>query len=88
MDRDKTEQVPQPTDPPVDEIVGIDGDASGEADTEGHNMLTVDLAWTIARERVREGEKMSRDAARVREARASRDGSSREGGFLKRFGRR
>lgn len=82
MDRSRTDQVPQPTNPPLDESVGIDGDAPG-GDAEGHSMLTLDLARVIASERVREGERMSRDAARVREARAPR-----EGGLLKRFGRR
>jgi hypothetical protein len=86
MDSDTTRQAPQPTDLPFDEIVGIDGEASEDA--EGHGMEMLDLARIIASERVRDGEKMSRDAALVRESRSSRPGSSRNGGFLKRLGRR
>jgi hypothetical protein len=86
MDSDTTQQMPQPTDPTVDEIEGTDTTAS--SDTEGHSMVSLDLARIIASERVQEGERMSRDAARVREARSGRDGSRREGGFLKRLGRR
>ena len=51
-------------------------------------MVSLDLARIIASERVQDGERASRDAARVREARAGRESSSRDGGFLKRFGRR
>lgn len=83
MTRDKTEHVPQPTDPPIDEIVGIDGSASPDADTAAHSMLLLEHARLIASERLREGEKISRDAARVREARPSH-----EGGLLKRLARR
>jgi hypothetical protein len=83
MARDRTEQVPQPTDPSADDVVAIDGAASRDADTEAHSMLTLELARTIDSERLREAERMSRNAAHVREAR-----SSRVGGFLKRFGRR
>jgi len=67
----KTEHVPQPTDPSVDEMVGIDGEAAGDADAEGHSMPTLELARTIATERVRDGDKVSRDRVRVREARSS-----------------
>lgn len=86
MDKDTTERLPQPTDPTVD-----DGEANNESatsDTEGHSMVSLDLARIIASERVQDGERASRDAARVREARPKREGSSRDGGFLKRFGRR
>jgi hypothetical protein len=86
MDRDTTERLPQPTDPTVDDLEGSDESAS--SDTEGHSMVSLDLARIIASERVQDGERASRDAARVREARPDRAGSSREGGFLKRFGRR
>ena len=86
MDSDTTQQMPQPTDPTIDEIEGTDTTSSSDA--EGHSMVSLDLARIIASERVQDGERMSRDAARVREARSRRDGSSREGGFLKRFGRR
>ncbi len=77
MDRDTTDQVPQSTDPPVE------GDTNEVADTEGHSMLTIELARTIASERVREGERMSRDASRARETLPDRSG-----GLLKRLGRR
>ena len=83
MDRDKTAQVPQPTDSSVDEIVGIDGNTSGDGDTEGHSMLTIDLAYTMTRERVREGEKAGRDRALLRDSHLKRDG-----GFLERLRRR
>ena len=83
MTRDKNEQVPHPTDPPIDGAAAIDGAASRDADVEGHSLVTLELARIITSERVRDGEKMNRDAARVREARPNRDG-----GFLKRFGRR
>lgn len=86
MDMDTSEQVSQPTDPADNELEGTDRSASSDA--EGHSMVSLDLARIIASERVREGERMSRDAARVREARSGREGSSRDGGLLKRFGRR
>jgi hypothetical protein len=80
MTTDKTEQVPQPADPPAD---GIVGDASEGADTEGHSMLNVELARAIGKDRARETEKFVRDGARERDAQSKRDG-----GLLKRFGRR
>ena len=83
MDKDKTSQVPQPTDPSGDESPGIDVETSGEIDTEGHSMLTVELANATHRERVREAERIGRDSARMRESRPRRDG-----GFLKRLGLR
>ncbi len=83
MDKDKAESISETADSSVDETVAIEADTGGDADTEGHSLLTEDLAWTITRERVREGERMSRDSARVREARAGR-----EGGLLRRFRRR
>ena len=83
MTEDKTAQVPAPTDPSVDEIVGIDGDTSGDGDTEGHSMLTIELANATHRERMREAERMSRDNARLREG-----GPRRDRGFLKRLGLR
>jgi hypothetical protein len=86
MDRDTTDRLPQQTDPTVDDIEGNDESAS--SDTEGHSMVSLDLARIIASERVQDGERASRDAARVREARPAREGSSRDGGLLKRFGRR
>ena len=89
MTRDRTEHVPQPTDPPIDEIVGIDGAASPDADTAAHSMLLLEHARIIASERVREGERLSRDAARVRESRPSREAHpSHESGLLKRLARR
>lgn len=86
MDRDTTERLPQPTDPTVDDLE--DSNDSASSDTEGHSMVSLDLARIIASERVQDGERASRDAARVREARPDREGSRRDGGFLKRFGRR
>ena len=58
MDGDETARAPQPTDTRDDGISRAESGETGptvEDDTEGHSMLTVDLAWTIARERVREG---------------------------------
>jgi hypothetical protein len=80
MTSDETEQVTQPADPAAGRV---DGDASSEADTEGHSMLNGELARTIGQDRARETDKLVRDGARVREAR-----SKSGGGFLKRFGRR
>jgi hypothetical protein len=83
MASDNTGQEPQPGEPSVAKIVGIESEAPADADTEGHSMLDLELARITATERIREGERMSRDRARVREA-----GPSRAGGFLKRLGRR
>jgi hypothetical protein len=88
MDTQKTGQVPRPTDEPVAEVVAIGGVTAAiaaegdDADTEGHS-LTEELARTMSTERVREHERMSRESARLREARPRRDG-----GFLGRFRRR
>lgn len=86
MDRDTTERLPQPTAPTVDDLE--ESNESASSDTEGHSMVSLDLARIIASERVQDGERASRDAARVRESRPVREGSRRDGGFLKRFGRR
>jgi hypothetical protein len=47
--------------------------ASGIADTEGHSMLTPELARATQSERTRQAENASRERARVREARPGRD---------------
>jgi hypothetical protein len=70
MDKDTTEQLPQATDPSGDEI----------ADTEGHSMLTPELARATHSERTRQAEQASRERARAREARPGRSG-----GFLDRL---
>ncbi len=75
------ERTPSPTDPPIEtispEIAPDDGN-----DTEGHS-LNGEFARTMAREHVREVDRIARDSARVREAK-----KGGEGGFLKRFSRR
>jgi len=63
MDKDTSEQLPRPTNPSVDEI----------ADTEGHSMLTPELARATQSERSRQAEQASRERARAREARPGRD---------------
>ena len=62
MDNDTTEPLPQPTES-ADEI----------ADTEGHSMLTPELARATQSERTRQAEQASRERARAREARPGRD---------------
>jgi len=79
MDKDNAEQLPQPTDPSGDEKTGIEA-ATTDLDTEGHSMLTIELAKATQSERVRQAEKASRENARAREARAGRSG-----GFLDRL---
>ena len=75
------ERAPSPTDPPIEtSAVGTEPVAD---DTEGHSLLNGELGRTIARDHVREADRIARDSARVRETR-----SGREGGFLKRFSRR
>lgn len=75
------DRAPSPTDPPIDTSVSATEPAAD--DTEGHSMLNGELGRTIARDHVREADRIARDSARVREARAGK-----EGGFLKRFSRR
>jgi hypothetical protein len=60
MDKDTTEQVPPTT-------------SADETDTEGHSMLTPELARATQSERTRQAEKASRERANVREARSGRD---------------
>ncbi len=83
MTRDKTSQAPHPTDPAIDDVEAIDEAASHDADTEAHSMLTYELARAVESDRARETARMSRDAANLRDARPNR-----QGGLLKRFGRR
>jgi len=83
MTSNDDEQVPQPTDQSGADIPGIDQDASQDNDTEGHSLLSVELARTMSQDRAREVSKLNRDSARARDAK-SKDG----GGFFKRFGRR
>lgn len=75
------EHVPQPTDP-GDETAAAE-QVAGDADTQGHSMLDLELARTINHDRDREAAKLARDGARARDAKA-KDG----GGFFKRLGRR
>ena len=83
MTTDRNEQIPQPTDRLEDGKAGIDNDPNLDSDTEGHSMLTIELARTVGQERAREMAKAGRDGARAREAH-----SKDSGGFFKRFGRR
>jgi hypothetical protein len=79
------DRTPSPTDPPIETIASeIAPDASD--DTEGHSLFNAEFNRTIAREHVRESDRIARDGARIREAREGRKGG--EGGFLKRFSRR
>jgi hypothetical protein len=57
--------------------------SEGEADTEGHSMLTLELGRTIERDRVRDVEQANRQHARTHELDAKR-----EGGLFRRFRRR
>ena len=74
MMTDTNEPMPEPTDP-----TGTDA----TADTEGHSLLTIELARTASQERAREVARIGRDGARAREA----QGNKGKGGFFKRFGR-
>ena len=74
------ERAPSPTDPPIETIspeIADDGN-----DTEAHT-FNPEFARTIARDHIREVDRIARDGARVREAK-----KGGEGGFLKRFSRR
>jgi hypothetical protein len=84
------ERTPSPTDPPIDGIPSAKardgGAATGDLtidDTEGH-LFNPELDRTIAREHMRDADRIARDSARVRDAQKG----GREGGFLKRFSRR
>ena len=79
------DRTPSPTDPPI-EPVAEDAPAEIADDTEGHSLFNAEFDRTIAREHVREADRIARDGARVREAREGRKGN--DGGFLKRFSRR
>ena len=82
MTSDTTDPMPQPSDPPRDETVALDGDVSPEADTEGHSMVTPEFVRAVHSERTREAERINRESARSRAAEPSRDG-----GLLRRFRR-
>jgi hypothetical protein len=82
MTSDTTDPMPQPTDPPRDEIVALDGDVSPEADTEGHSMVTPEFVRAVHNERTREAERINRESARSRAA-----GPSRDRGLFRRFRR-
>jgi hypothetical protein len=82
MTSDNTSPMPQPADPPRDEIVTLDEDVSPEADTEGHSMVTPEFVRTVNNERTREAERIYHESARSRAA-----GPSRDGGLLRRFRR-
>jgi hypothetical protein len=79
MATDENERERQPVDPPLDEGAGS---SAGDADTEGHSMLTLELGRTMERDRVRDTEKASRAHARAREI-----GVKRDGGLFRRFRR-
>ncbi len=79
MATDESERERRPVDPSVDEIAA---NSAGDADTEGHSMLTLELGRTVERDRVRETEKASREHARAREV-----GAKRAGGLFRRFRR-
>ena len=77
MTSDTNEPMPEPTD-------SVDpAETADSADTEGHSLLTIELARTASQERAREVAKIGRDGARAREA----QGNKSKGGFFKRFGR-
>jgi hypothetical protein len=78
----RDERTPSPTDPPLDPAGTETAPAIGE-DTEGHSQLNAEFGRTVARDHMREADRIARDSARVHEARSGRDG-----GFLKRFARR
>jgi hypothetical protein len=83
MSSDTTLREPHPADPSGDETAAIDGQATGDADTTGHSMLTLELARAIDADRVREAQQLGRDRVRVR------DGSpGRVNGLLKRLRQR
>ena len=77
-----TNPTPQPADPPLDEIVALDGEVAGEADTAGHSMVTPEFVRAVNNERSREAERIYRESARSRAA-----GPSRDGRLLRRFRR-
>ncbi len=79
MASDEMEHERQPADPSIDENAEVPGDA----DTEGHSMLTLELGRTIESDRARETEKAGREQARAREV-----GPRRDGGLFRRFRRR
>jgi hypothetical protein len=78
----RDERAPSPTDPPLDAIEAETTPVTGD-DTEGHSLLNAEYGRTVARDHVREAERIARDSARVRDARTGKDD-----GFLKRFARR
>lgn len=78
----RDDRTPIPTDPPLDPIEAETTPAT-EDDTEGHSLLNAEFGRTVAREHVREADRIARDSARVRDARTGKDD-----GFLKRFARR
>ena len=82
MASDTTDPIPQPTDPPRDEIFARDGDDFPDADTEGHSMVTPEFVRAVHNERTREAERINRESARSRAT-----GPSRDGGLLRRFRR-
>ena len=74
--------MPQPTDRFEQGVGVLEGEAVLDDDTQGHSMLTIELARTDNQDRAREMARIGRDGARVREARVNS-----KGGFFKRFGR-
>ncbi len=57
----------QPADPSVDDVVEAEGVAAD--DTEGHSLLTIELARTIDRDCARETERAGRNRDRADEGR-------------------
>jgi hypothetical protein len=83
MASDTTPQAPLSVVPPEDQIVGIDDEAAGDADTEGHSMLWLELARSIDADRMRGAGRTTHTPIRARDA-----GPGRVGGILRRLGRR
>ncbi len=82
MDSDRNDPMPQPTDRFEDGVGVLEGESAHETDTQGHSMLTIELARTDSQDRAREMARIGRDGARVRDARVNS-----KGGFFRRFGR-
>jgi hypothetical protein len=78
----RDDRTPSPTDPPLDPLA-TEPVPDRREDTEGHSQLNAEFGRTVARDHMREADRIARDSARVHEARSGRDG-----GFLKRFSRR
>src|SRR5664279_4706390 len=58
---------PRPTDPPIDPTE-FETPPDSDDDTEGHSLLNAEFGRTVARDHVREADRIARDSARVRDA--------------------